>query len=98
MDDCVIIDYRSVLVTMPLKQFRAEFKRYSFDVANPALKLAKDGVVKNFELIRNHASLYSFKPLQEVEQYLKTHGVEFNGLHEVPMSLEDAFIGITGKY
>jgi len=98
MDDCVIIDYRSVLVTMPLKQFRESFRRYSFEVTNPALKLAKDEVVKNFELIRNHATLYTFHSSPDVQQYLQSKGIEHTEFREMPMSLEDAFIGITGKY
>ncbi|MBK7259760.1 MAG: ABC transporter ATP-binding protein [Ignavibacteriae bacterium] len=98
IDDCVIIDYRSVLVTMPIKQFQAEFKRFTFTSAVADLKLPKDDVVKNTECIKNHATVYSFKPRADVEAYLTGKGVGFEGLKEVPMSLEDAFIGITGKY
>ncbi len=98
IDDCLIIDYRSVLVTMPVRQFREEFKRFTFTVTNPGLKLAKDDVVKNFEIIKNHATLYSFKGMENVDRYLRAEGVDFSGLREVPMSLEEAFIGITGKY
>jgi ABC-2 type transport system ATP-binding protein len=98
IDDCLIIDYRSVLVAMPVKQFKEEFRRYGFTVSDLSVKLPKDDVVKNFELIRNRATVYSFKPQGTIEQYLQTKGVAFTGLHEIPMSLEDAFIGITGKY
>ena len=98
IDDCLIIDYRSVLVTMPIKRFKEEFRRFRFTVPDAGLKLGKDEVVKNFEMIKNHATVYSFTPQHEVEQYLRAKGVAFDGLHEVPMSLEDAFIGITGKY
>ena len=98
IDDCLIIDYRSVLVTMPIKRFKEEFKRFRFTVPDAGLKLGKDEVVKNFEMIRNNATVYSFTPQHDVEQYLRAKGVAFDGFHEVPMSLEDAFIGITGKY
>lgn len=98
IDDCVIIDYKSVLVTMPIRQFQKEFRRYAFSVASPGLKLEKDDVIRNVELIKNHATVYSFKPQREVEQYLTGKGVAYEHLHESPMSLEDAFIGITGKY
>ena len=98
IDDCVIIDYRSVLVTMPIKEFTKTFKRYSFTAENSSLRLAKDDLVKNFEMIRNHATLYTFRPAQEVKKYLRARGIKAADLREVPMSLEDAFIGITGKY
>ncbi|MBP1655681.1 MAG: type transport system ATP-binding protein [Bacteroidetes bacterium] len=98
IDDCVIIDYKSVLVTMPISQFQKEFRRYAFSVATPGLKLEKDDVIRNVELIKNHATVYSFKSQQEVEHYLTGKGVAYQHLQESPMSLEDAFIGITGKY
>ncbi len=98
IDDCVILDYRTVLLTMPIKQFQQEFRRFSFEIENGGVKLPKDELVKNFELIKNHATLYSFKPQTDVEQYLRTKAIAFNNLREVPMTLEDAFIGITGKY
>ena len=98
IDDCVILDYRTVLLTMPIKQFQQEFRRFSFEIENGGVKLPKDELVKNFELIKNHATLYSFKPQADVEQYLRTKAIAFNNLREVPMTLEDAFIGITGKY
>lgn len=98
LDDCLIIDYRSVLVAMPIKEFKEKFKHFKFHVTNHSLKLPKDDVVKNFEIIKDKASVYSFSEAAEVENHLKQKGVEFSELKEVPMSLEDAFIGITGKY
>jgi ABC-2 type transport system ATP-binding protein len=98
IDDCVILDYRTVLLTMPIKQFQQEFKRFAFEIENDGVKLPKDELVRNFELIKNHATLYSFKPQADVEQYLRNKTIAFNNLREVPMTLEDAFIGITGKY
>lgn len=98
LDDCLIIDYRSVLVAMPIKEFKEKFKHFRFQVTNHALKLPKDDVVKNFEIIKDKASVYSFSNAEEVENYLRQKGIEFSDLKETPMSLEDAFIGITGKY
>ena len=98
INDCVILDYRSVLVAMPVKQFQTEFRRFSFEVVGTPFTLSRDDVVKNFEIIKNHAALYSFHPREDVEQYLQSKAVTFHNLQQVPMTLEDAFIGITGKY
>lgn len=98
IDDCVVLDYDGVLLTMPIKQFQKDFKQYKFEVENPNVRLQKDGVVKNFEIIKNHATLYSFSKRREVESYLKKMGVGYKNFRIEPMSLEDAFIGITGKY
>lgn len=98
LDDCLIIDYRSVLVAMPIKEFKEKFKHFSFRVTNPAVRFSKDEIVKNFELLKDKASVYSFSQQSDVESYLENKGIAFTELKEVPMSLEDAFIGITGKY
>ncbi|NCS88570.1 MAG: ABC transporter ATP-binding protein, partial [Ignavibacteria bacterium] len=98
LDDCVIIDYNSVLVTMPIKEFQKKFKQYKFDTSNSELTLQKNDVVRNFENIKGHASIFTFAELNEVEEHLKKINVPYNNLRLESMTLEDAFIGITGKY
>lgn len=98
LDDCVIMDYKSVLLTMPIVEFSQKFKQFRFEVANTNLKLEKDSVVKNFEMIKNRAVLYTFEEQSLIENYLTGKGINFTGLRQEKMSLEDAFIGITGKY
>jgi len=98
LDDCVIIDYNSVLVTMPIKEFQEKFKQYKFDTPNSELTLQKNDVVRNFENIKGHASIFTFAELNEVEEHLKKINVPYNNLRFESMTLEDAFIGITGKY
>lgn len=98
LDDCVIIDYNSVLVTMPIKEFQEKFKQYKFETSNSSLTLQKNDVVRNFENIKGHASIYTFSELYKVEEHLKKINVPYNNLRLESMTLEDAFIGITGKY
>ena len=98
LDDCVIIDYRSVLLTMPIKKFLDEFKLYKCELTDHPSDIQKDDVIKNFEIIKNKASFYSFAEQDQLEFYLSQKGIGHNGLIQMPMSLEDAFIGLTGKY
>lgn len=98
IDDCVILGYRSILLSMPVKKFKEEFKQFRFEITDAALKLEKDNVIKNFEFIKNHVTIYTFNKRDTVEQHLESKGIVFSNLTEIPMSLEDAFIGITGKY
>lgn len=42
--------------------------------------------------------IYSFNDQEKIEKYLKEHHDVTHGIREMPMSLEDAFIGYTGKY
>jgi len=98
IDDSVFLDYTGVLLSMPVEEFREQFKQYQFIVENHSLELPKDEVITNFEIIKNHATIYSFKNIEEIKNYLKSKGVAYQDLKEVPMTLEDAFIGLTGKY
>jgi len=98
LEDCVILDYRSVLLNMPVKKFQNEFKHFKFSTTQNDLKLTKSDVVKNFEITRNGVSIYTFANQTDVNNYLTAQQIPFADLKELPMTLEDAFIGITGKY
>ncbi len=97
LEDCVILDYSGVVLTMPIKEFKRDFKQYRFESAKD-LFFEKDEIVENFEQIKNMVTIYSFKSKETVEKYLKDKNINFENLEEVPMDLEDAFVGITGKY
>jgi len=98
VEDCVIMDYRAVLINMPIKKFRQEFRHYSFKTTNSGLKIDKNSLVRNFEIMRNNASIFSFSTAQDVEDYLISQNIPYSEFAEVPMTLEDAFVGITGRY
>ena len=98
LDECIILDYRAVLITMSIKEFLGTFKQFKFDCATPELPLQKDDVIKSFEKVKNKVSVYTFFHEEEVRSYLEAKGVGFSNLHQESMSLEDAFVGLTGKY
>ncbi|MFH1851709.1 MAG: ABC transporter ATP-binding protein [Candidatus Neomarinimicrobiota bacterium] len=97
INDFVVLDYRGVLLSMAVKEFQETFHEYRFDTT-PDLKLTKDNLVRNFEIIGKHAVVYSFAALDEIKSYLNSQGIQFDNLNEVPMTLEDAIIGLSGKY
>ena len=97
LEDCVILDYSGVVLSMPIKEFKQNFKQFRFK-SDKDLSLEKDEVVANFEQMKNLVTLYSFKSKETVEKYLKEKNISFESLEQVPMDLEDAFVGITGKY
>lgn len=98
LDDCVILDYRTVLLNMPVKQFLAEFKLYKCELMDTNFNIKKDEVIKNLDIVKNKAALYSFATLDEIKSHLSKLGVKYSNLRQENMSLEDAFIGLTGKY
>lgn len=97
LDDCVILDYNGVVLQMPMNEFKDNFKMYQFQSDNSNL-IKKDSIVRNFEILKNKITIYSFEEIDGIQKYLSELGVTFTGFKEVPMDLEDAFIGITGKY
>jgi ABC-2 type transport system ATP-binding protein len=98
LDDCLIIDYKSVLVAMPIKEFQKKFKQFRFTVPNPEIKFAKNGIIKNFEKLKDKVTVYTFADKIDLIAYLNSLNINNSDVEEIPMTLEDAFIGITGKY
>ena len=98
IDDAIIMGRKKILLQMPIKEFLATFHQYHFDVEGRLPELEFDETVANWENIKNHYSLYSFKSEKDVKQYLDKMGVSISDFHEISMNLEHAFIGLTGKY
>jgi len=99
IDDCVILDYRSVLLATTVKDLKDNFKQYKFEFDSKLnYEFEKDDVIRNFEVLKNSVSIYSFSNLNEIENYLSSKNIKYKDIKEIPMTLEDAFVGITGKY
>ncbi|MDR3668540.1 MAG: ABC transporter ATP-binding protein [Ignavibacteriaceae bacterium] len=98
LDDCLIIDYKSVLVAMPIREFQKTFKQFRFTVPNPEVMFIKNGIIKNFEKLKDKVTVYTFAEKIDLVAYLNSLNINNSAVEEIPMSLEDAFIGITGKY
>lgn len=99
IDDCIMLDYGRILIQTPVKDLLRDFQRFTFKFDGKQLpKFEESTGIINPSLIRNEAELYTFKPVDEVKQILENHGVNAPELKRREMSLEDAFIGLTGKY
>ncbi|MHB2156585.1 ABC transporter ATP-binding protein [Calditrichota bacterium GD2] len=99
VEDIVVLDYKGVLLTSTVKEFKANFKQFTFDLPEGHhVNLHKDDVIANFEIFKTRGIVYSFKTQEKVEEHLKKLNVPFKNIKQVPMTLEDAFIGLTGKY
>ncbi len=97
VDDCIIMDYGRILVQQPVDQLMKNFKRYSYRHTGTAPELHSDKIY-NPSIIKDSAELYSFEDRAFVEHLLRESGVSYSELKEETMSLEDVFIGLTGKY
>ena len=97
VDDCIIMDYGRILVQQPVDQLMKNLKRYSYRHTGAAPELHSDKIY-NPSIIKDSAELYSFEDRAFVEHLLRESGVSYSELKEETMSLEDVFIGLTGKY
>ena len=99
VQDIVILDYRSVLLSTTVENFHSNFKKFDFNLEYPEkVSLEKSDVVSNYELFKNHGTIYSFREQSEVENHLKEKNINYKNIDRKSMTLEDAFVGLTGKY
>lgn len=100
IDDCIIMDYGRILTQTSVNDLMRDFSRYTFTFDGNKLPDLTDGDTGliNQSLIGREAEFYTFKPRAEVEQILTAKGLSTPDLERRPMTLEDAFIGLTGKY
>jgi len=98
IDDVLIMDYNRILTQRPVAGFMQEFKQFYFELENEHIEIPEDGFIANLEKVKNKVELYTYESEDFVKEYLKDRGIAINGFRKVEMSLEDAFIGLTGKY
>ncbi|MCD8172384.1 MAG: ABC transporter ATP-binding protein [Alistipes sp.] len=94
IDDCIIMDYGRILIHRPTKEIMEGFRRFRFVSSRPVPPQVEglwntSGIGENYET-------YSFSTAGEVGRLLEPYGVA--AVSEEKLSLEDAFIGLTGKY
>lgn len=100
IDDCIILDYGKILTQTPVDKLLHDFTRYTFTYGGERLPDLCEGndVIINPSKIKNEVELHTFHPLEEVKGILASKGLPDVVLHKHEISLEDAFIGLTGKY
>ena len=97
VDDCIIMDYGRILLQKPVDYILDNFRRYTFTVTGGA-PIPRDAALYNTSAVGERTETYSFEPEEGVGRLLAEAGVEFSGLVSEKLNLEDAFIGLTGKY
>ena len=98
IDDCIIMDYGRILLQKPIAYILDKFRRYTFELpAEQSLRL-EDADFYHPSQLRQRVETYSFLAPDEVAQKLAGLGVPAQHLQAETLSLEDAFIGLTGKY
>lgn len=98
IDDVMIMDYNRVLAYSSLTDFMTKFKQYNFELEQENPLLEKDSTIVNYERVKNTVELYSYASAEEIKSWLDIRRIQYKNFRKVEMSLEDAFIGLTGKY
>ena len=98
IDDCIILDYGKILVQMPVRELMETFHRYTFTVGEGVTTLPRDEKLYHTAVIGRAAELHTFQSREYVQAYLQSAQIPYDQLVEEKMTLEDAFIGLTGKY
>jgi ABC-2 type transport system ATP-binding protein len=97
IDDCIILDYGSILLHKPTGDILSHFRRFRFSSDQP-VNTSGNKQLYNTEKVGAAWETYSFLPKEAVEKELRQQGIAVTGLVEESLSLENAFIGLTGKY
>lgn len=97
IDDCIIMDYGKILVSKPVAELLTEVRRYVCTVPEGYELPETDGFYHP-SVIRRTLEFFSFLPPGAVEERLKELAVPYADMQASHVNLEDAFIGLTGKY
>ncbi|MCD6570339.1 MAG: ABC transporter ATP-binding protein [Deltaproteobacteria bacterium] len=98
VDDIIFIGKGGYLLQTLLIEFMDSFKQYRFKNGKGVKLPGKDDIIKNVEIIGDKVSVYTFESKEPAREHLMKKGVETVDFEEVPMTLEDAFIGLMGRY
>ena len=97
IDDCIMMDYGKILLQMPVDELLGKYRQYNFRLTeNRTLPEMAD--VYHPTVIRGNVELGSFLDTDELKSRLVANGVAFEDFSSQKVNLEDAFIGLTGKY
>lgn len=97
IDDCIILDYGKILTHTPVNELLDTFSKFTFSTTDDS-PLPYDDKLVNPYRIKNEVEVYSFQDADYVKQSLEKQGIKYSGFRKEEMNLEDAFIGLTGKY
>ncbi|MDR3175375.1 MAG: ABC transporter ATP-binding protein [Desulfovibrio sp.] len=107
LDDVLIIHEGEIIVSGTRDSFMAGFFGYTLPARyEPRLRelaptQTRGGPVHSIEAGRRDVAVYGFAPLDAMRGHLAGLGLETEALDQLaqqPLSFEDAFIGLTGRY
>lgn len=97
VDDCIIMDYGKILFHDKIGVLTGSLVKYTYQNEGSTRMPSADFILHPSEY-RGRTEFYSFAPENEIRSALDADGIGTENLKAEKMNLEDAFIGLTGKY
>lgn len=98
VEEVLFLENGGRMLTTSLENFMRTFKRYRLPRNGKNVVPKANEVIKNIETHADYWDIFSFSAENQVTEALHSQGLKSFALQSVPMSLEDAFIGYTGRY
>ncbi len=97
VDDCIIMDYGKILFHDKIGVLTGSLVKYTYQNGGSTKMPSADFILHPSEY-RGRTEFYSFAPEDKIRSALKAEGIDAETMKAEKMNLEDAFIGLTGKY
>jgi ABC-2 type transport system ATP-binding protein len=98
VDEVIFLLRGGEIIQTSLSEFMSDFRQYNFEKNITLEKLETDKIIRNIDTYGKSACVYSFESKEKVLGHIRGKGIDANNIQPVSMTLEDAFIGLTGKY
>ncbi len=97
-DDLVLLRAGGDVLHTTLKAFRDNFHCYSLPMNDRPLPVPDQFIFNAERTTGRRCEIFTFASEEDLAAALHLQGFSLDGLRREPMSLEDAFIGYTGRY
>ena len=98
VDEVIFLERGGLSLTTSLTSFRKNFRCFRLPRNGGDQKPTANSIIKNVEIHPGHWDIFSFEAQSFVVEDLCRQGIDASRLDAIPMNLEDAFIGYTGRY
>lgn len=98
VDEVIFLERGGRLLRISLEDFVQSFRCYRLERNGSSAVPKPDAIVKNVESHSGHWDIFSFHDAEAVSDVIYKQGLDPSGLTQKSMTLEDAFIGYTGRY
>jgi len=99
VDEIIFLERGGRTLRTSMRDFLDRFKLYRLPKSGESPTIPnKDAVIKNVEEHPAYWDIFSFASEEKVAETLRAQGFPAEKLATMPMTLEDAFVGYTGRY